>query len=141
MRLLVIAVLLAAGCGSNAPQPLVSQPRYVGTLNPAVTQQAIATTVCRTGWTATIRPSVAWTNALKRKQLPAGANPSAYEEDHRMPLELGGAPKDPANLTPILWKRARADDVWETRLHREVCSGTITLAQARAKISDVKHGE
>lgn len=55
-----------------------------------------------------------------------------------MPLELGGAPRDPKNLWPVLWDRARADDYWETRLHTELCAGEITLAQARAKITVVK---
>lgn len=58
-----------------------------------------------------------------------------------MPLELGGSPRDEANLRPIPAKRARADDVWETRLHKAVCDGSMTLAAARVKISQIKHVE
>ena len=60
-----------------------------------VTQATISKTVCVRGWTATIRPPTSYTNALKRAQLAewhyADQNPSHYEEDHLISLELGGA--------------------------------------------------
>jgi len=96
----------------------------IGALNPAVTQATVKTTVCRSGWTATIRPPASYTNTLKRRQLPKGADLKAYEEDHLIPLD-----------------RAKRDDVVETRLHRQLCAGTITLAQAQLAISQVKAGE
>jgi len=113
----------------------------IGALNPAVTQATVKATVCRPGWTATIRPPASYTNTLKRRQLPKGADLKAYEEDHLIPLALGGAPRDPANLRPIPLDRAKRDDVVETRLHRQLCAGTITLAQAQLAISQVKAGE
>lgn len=64
-----------------------------------------------------------------------------YEEDHLMPLALGGAPRDPANLRPVPIARAKSDDVWETRLHEQVCGGTMTLHAARVKISQIKADE
>ena len=127
-----LAALLAA-CSAPTPAGVESSPappapatvvtsapaapsRLIGRRNPAVTQATIRTTVCVPGWTAKIRPPASYTNALKIRQLhAAGLDPAAYEEDHLMPLALGGAPRDPANLKPILWKRARLDDVWETR--------------------------
>jgi hypothetical protein len=121
-----------------SPVPLVPSPRLIGRLNPAVTQKTLRTTVCTVGWTKTIRPPVSYTNALKRKQIPAGADPSAYEEDHLMPLELGGDPTNPKNLAPVLWKRARLDDAWETRLHKELCAGKVSLSQAQVTISMIK---
>ena len=40
-----------------------------GALNKTVTQDNIKTTVCKSGWTATIRPTVSYTNKLKDTQL------------------------------------------------------------------------
>jgi hypothetical protein len=144
------AALILAGLAACGPAPQARFPaappsptpaptvRLIGTLNPAVTQATIHGTVCVPGWTARIRPPAAWTTALKKRQLPAGTDPKAWEEDHVMPLGLGGAPKDPANLRPVPIARAKADDVWETRLHRQVCAGTLTLTDAQAKISAIK---
>jgi len=60
-----------------------------------VTQATISRTICVRGWTATIRPSSSYTSALKRARLAAwhyaDQNPSDYEEDHLISLELGGA--------------------------------------------------
>jgi hypothetical protein len=73
-------------------------------LNPDVTPATIRQTICVVGWTASIRPPSSYTSALKVEQLQqigfADQNPADYEEDHRMPLELGGAPSDPRNLSP-----------------------------------------
>lgn len=118
--------------------PPSPRPFLIGRLNPAVTESTVKTTVCKTGWTKSIRPSVTFTNAVKRQQLPPGASPAAYEEDHLMPLELGGAPRDPRNLWPVKWARARLDDAWETRLHKELCAGEVTLMQAQIQISTIK---
>lgn len=152
----IVALAVIAGCAQERagtgpsptePFPVVVtpvpaspevSPRRIGRLNPAVTQDTIATTVCVPGWAAKIRPPKSYTNALKRKQLPAGADPALYEEDHLMPLSLGGAPRDPKNLWPILWPRARLDDAWETRLHRELCAGKVSLSVAQTEISAVK---
>ena len=40
-----------------------------GVLNAAVSQATIAQTICRRGWTRTIRPPTTYTNALKVRQL------------------------------------------------------------------------
>ncbi len=45
---------------------------------------------------------------------------SDYEEDHMLPLELGGHPTDPANLWPQSWdgeNGAHAKDKLENKLH------------------------
>ena len=137
----IASILLASACSAPATPAPTPSPVLIGALNPAVTQASIRATVCRSGWTATIRPPASYTNTLKRRQLPKGADLKAYEEDHLIPLALGGAPRDPANLRPIPLDRAKRDDVVETRLHRQLCAGTITLAQARLAISQVKAGE
>ena len=57
----------------------------------------------------------------------ADENTADYEEDHIIPLELGGAPRDEANLRPEAWTAAHTKDATENRLHTEVCSGALTL--------------
>ncbi|MFD0327114.1 DUF3761 domain-containing protein [Streptacidiphilus monticola] len=129
-----------------ARPPRPSAHRLVlAALNPAVTQATIAATICAGGWTDTIRPSAAYTEQLKKAQLAAAhlpnQRPSAYEEDHIIPLELGGAPANPANLRPVPLTRATRDDRLENTLHDAVCSGAMTLATAQTKIAAAKAGE
>ena len=84
-----------------------------GVLNRDVTQATIRTTICRRGWTRTIRPPVSYTNDLKRKGLRRyglRGPPSAFQEDHLISLELGGHPSDPRNLWPEPYPRASAVD-------------------------------
>ena len=113
-----------------------------GAVNPAVTQVTIGMTICVSGWTRTVRPPTGYTNTLKLKQMTQYSEtgpPSAYEEDHLIPLELGGAPRDPRNLWPEPRPRANSVDQVENSLKRQVCTGAISLAGARAKISMLKH--
>jgi hypothetical protein len=113
-----------------------------GVLNPDVTQANIRTTICRSGWTRTVRPPVEYTNALKRRQMrrygEAGP-PSAYQEDHLISLELGGHPTDPRNLWPQPYPRAAAVDEIENELNAKVCSGALTLAAAQLEEAALKH--
>jgi hypothetical protein len=118
-----------------------------GMINKSVTQDNIATTVCKSGWTSTIRPTVTYTNKLKDTQLKTtyasyvkiwGAAASGYEEDHLISLQLGGDPSDPMNLwpQPYAGNGARKKDVVETALKRLVCAGTIKLKDAQKAILD-----
>jgi hypothetical protein len=68
--------------------------------------------------------------------------PSAYEEDHLIPLELGGAPRNPKNLWPEPRAQSRKSHPLETRLKRKVCRRQLTLASARLAIRKYKftHG-
>lgn len=113
----------------------------IGALNPNVTQATIRTTICVSGWTATVRPPASYTTALKLQQLKARHMPETaaqVEEDHMVALELGGSPTDPNNLWPEprvgAHASAGAKDLAENRLKREVCAGTITLAEAQLEI-------
>jgi hypothetical protein len=84
---------------------------------------------------------VSYTNALKIKQMPIyelGGSPALYEEDHLIPLELGGAPRNPKNLWPEPRTQARKSDPLETRLKRRVCKRSISLAAARIAIRRFK---
>lgn len=74
-----------------------------GALNPAVTQATIRQTICRSGWTASVRPPESITEPEKYASLAAygdAGSVSAYEYDHFVPLELCGATNDPGNLWP-----------------------------------------
>ncbi|MDC2953927.1 hypothetical protein PO587_05620 [Streptomyces gilvifuscus] len=116
-----------------------------GALDPAVTQSTIHYTICVRGWTAAVRPPSALTEQLKRRQLAASGvsdkNPAHYEEDHIIPLELGGAASDPANLRPVPVARARVDDRLENSLHRAVCAGSLTLPVAQTRVEEGKAAE
>lgn len=109
-----------------------------GATNPAVTQANIRSTICKPGWTATIRPPVSYTNTLKASQMAAYGDTgplSNWEEDHRVPLEVGGNPTDPANLWPEPWagtQGAHTKDAVENSVHRSICAGRITLAAGQA---------
>jgi hypothetical protein len=109
-----------------------------GVLNPAVTQSTIKRTVCRTGWTSTIRPPTSYTDPLKIQELRAygdgGKSPSGFELDHLISLELGGAPSDPRNLWPESHKNSYKKDGLENSLRAKVCAGSISLAKAQWRI-------
>jgi hypothetical protein len=100
-----------------------------------VTQKTIASTICVRGWTKTIRPPASYTNALKRQQLAAWGyadeEPTHYEEDHLISLELGGAPRAKNNLWPEPRSRAKKSDPRENAWHKQLCAGTLTVTQAQ----------
>ena len=113
-----------------------------GAADPRVTQATIGSTICVSGYTTTVRPPATYTNALKIDQMKAygftGA-PSDYEEDHLIPLEVGGDPRDPRNLWPeprrSIGGRAEDKDTVENALHADVCAGRISLAEAQRRIA------
>jgi hypothetical protein len=61
-------------------------------------------------------------------------SPSAYEEDHFIPLKFGGAPRNPKNLWPEPRAQSKLSDPLETQSKRKVCKGLMKLAKARATI-------
>jgi hypothetical protein len=135
-------VLLAPGHHHRTNAILADPTRTPGVLNPDVTQADIRSTICRHGWTETIRPPVSYTNALKTRQMRQYREPgsrSDYQEDHLISLELGGSPTDPRNLWPEPYPRATDVDKIENELNAEVCSGQLTLAQAQQREDDLKH--
>ena len=122
-----------------------------GAVNPNVTQSNISSTVCKRGWTSTIRPPLSVTEPQKFKSMTAYGISTAkgqaglYEYDHLISLELGGAPDGPLNLWPephsVLVNGQQEGsfikDSAENRLRSEVCAGKITLVQAQEAISTV----
>jgi len=110
-----------------------------GAHNPDVTEQTLDTTICKPGWTATVRPPSSYTTALKNDQkirygLGEMSN-TVIEEDHLIPLSLGGAVADPRNLWPEPRNGPRGAQVKNNMandLHRAVCTRAIRLPDARA---------
>jgi hypothetical protein len=51
-----------------------------------------------------------------------------------IPLELGGAPRNPKNLWPEPHSQSKLSDPLETQLKRKVCKGVMKLKKARAAI-------
>jgi hypothetical protein len=139
---------VAAPSPARTPVGLPDPKRTPGSINPNVTEDNMATTICKSGWTATVRPPSAYTSALKLVQIVeygySDRSPSRYQEDHLVPLEIGGAPRDPANLWPepndiVLPDGTEvgsdAKDNLENYLHRQVCAGTTPLGDAQRLIA------
>jgi len=147
--LLVTAAMLLFGVAYFKPHGSASKGLYAadfartpGVVNPDVTQTNLARTVCKHGWTRTVRPPTDYTNALKLKQMRdygVSGSPSQYQEDHLISLELGGHPTDPRNLWPEPYPRASELDTIENQLNGKVCSGELTLDEAQRQESEIKH--
>ena len=114
-----------------------------GSTNPAVTQANIQQTICKSGYTATIRPPASYTTKLKISQLAGDYKAfkdkatASYEEDHLISLEIGGNPTDPKNLwpEPYAGTGARIKDQIENKLHDLVCANKMPLATAQKLIA------
>jgi hypothetical protein len=151
MRCFLIAALAlvmlcgnACASGDEARRTWPDSFKTPGATNPKVTQANIKRTICRAGWTKTIRPPSSYTTALKRQQIEEyeyrDTKPGSYEEDHLISLQLGGDPHDPQNLWPQAYAGkcgARVKDVIETKLKRLVCAPnpTVTLEEAQQMIA------
>ena len=112
-----------------------------GAINTAVTEDNIGDTVCKIGFTKTIRPSESYTYSLKMRQLRSGYNLNGdtkagnYEEDHMVPLSVGGAPKDEKNLWPQprkIYPGAAEKDKLELLAWKKLCKREITLKEAQS---------
>jgi hypothetical protein len=139
-----IAALFVHRSTVGGPAVRADPTRTPGALNPDVTQANIKQTICVRGWTKTVRPPVEYTNALKVKQMRdygEVGDPSKFQEDHLISLELGGAPTDPRNLWPEPYPRASTVDTIENELNGKVCSGELSLADAQRKESALKHSD
>jgi hypothetical protein len=108
-----------------------------GSIDPDVTQADIGSTICKKGWTATVRPPEAQTERFKydvaypHYGTPAGER---TELDHLVPLELGGS-NDATNLWPEYPPSPNPKDKVEDALNHAVCDGKVSLARAQAAIA------
>jgi hypothetical protein len=146
----VLSAVVLAGCAEGLPWPWPLQfdppPAKVarplaqppGALNDAVTQANIRRTICNPSWIAATRPPAALLNEAKARLMKESAMPPAdaakYEVDFLVPLGLGGHPRKPENLwlQPVegTWG-VQTKDRLEAKLRHLVCSGEITLHEAR----------
>lgn len=130
-------VVLNAAQGLYLPDPHCTP----GAIDPAVTQANIGSTICRTGYTDTVRPPKEATAPLKRQSLAQYGQPSSptTEYDHLVSLELGGA-NAVSNLYPEPNRTGATDflnpkDAVEHDLNKAVCSGKIPLVAAQQAIA------
>ncbi len=129
MRILIFSLAI---CLQAAQLPPASAPGRVDSL---VTQENIKRTICRDHYTDSKRPPKYYTNKLKARDmrlLHLRGKMTDYEEDHRVPIEVGGDPRDPGNLWAQKWPEAKLKDRLETAVKKDVCAGTLTLKQGQA---------
>jgi hypothetical protein len=109
-----------------------------GAVDPAVTQGDLARTICHAGYSESVRPSESITEREKIASLKAYGDRKplhAYEYDHLVSLELGGARNDPRNLWPEPGASPNPKDSLENRLHTRVCDHQMSLAAAQRAIA------
>jgi hypothetical protein len=142
--LLPAALYLMTLGAAMAQQALPDPALTSGAVDPRVRQTNIDQTICVPGWGKSDRPPERYTEQIKRRQIEEYGYTnhylSSYEEDHLIPLELGGSPTDPKNLWPEPhvapggWGSRRKDSL-EDLLHRLVCEGRVPLAEAQQAIA------
>jgi hypothetical protein len=115
-----------------------------GKLNTKVRQANIKSTICRKSWVKKNSPPASFLNTLEKRQIReygyTDTDPEHYREDHLIPVDLGGAPRDEANLWPQPETAQMVDgssagaaiknDV-EAFLHTQVCAGKMMLSEAQ----------
>jgi hypothetical protein len=133
-------VVLGASAGDYLPDPHCTP----GATNPRVTQANLASTICRSGYTASIRPPESITGREKKASEAAygfKGKASTTEYDHLISLEIGGDPNSPLNLWPEPNKSGAAGidnpkDKVENTLNSLVCDavhGKAYLPLAKAQ--------
>lgn len=138
--LLVLVIFVTTALAGDLPDPTLTP----GAVMSEVTQDNIHQTICKKAtppektWSKAHRPPVSYTNKLKGEQLDQygyeDKEPAHYEEDHLVPLSIGGDPKSPQNLWPEPWDGqwgAHTQDRLETLMFRAVCSEYLTLQEAQ----------
>jgi hypothetical protein len=144
-------LILLAGCGSlpAGEDPAARWPapsfghgcvEHDGLPDPRCTPGAVRAgvtlaAICSHGYSRQVRPPESYTEPLKLAQISAynlPGPPSDYEEDHLVPLSIGGAPRNPANLWPEPRygpNNALQKDHLETWAARMACAGRVPLAR------------
>ena len=123
-----------AADGQTLPDPLCTP----GAISPKVTPDTLDNTICRTGYTKSIRPPREITAVEKQANAAAYGYTgplSGVEYDHLVPLELGGDPNDPRNLWVEPGTSPNPKDGVESQLHEMVCAGRVSLGTAQQAIA------
>ncbi len=108
-----------------------------GSIDPDVTAGNIRSTICKSGWTAKVRPPESQTEAFKFDvAYPHYGTPQSErtELDHLVPLELGGS-NDATNLWPEYPPTPNPKDKVEDALNAAVCEGRVSLTAAQDAIA------
>lgn len=137
-------VVINAAAGDYLPDPHCTP----GATNPRVTQKNLASTICKSGYTASIRPPENITSREKKaSEVSYGftGKASVTEYDHLISLEIGGDPNSPLNLWPEPNKASAAGinnpkDSVENKLKSLVCNAVhkkayLPLARAQYLIA------
>jgi len=148
-----LVAFLAAGAVLAADLP--NRGISPGAVDLAVTPENIATTICahsHPSWSKAHRPPASLTNRIKREQIRlygyADTDPRNYEEDHLVPISIGGLSysepefahitgRQAANLWPeprktiTQWSAEKKDEL-EYVLWKAVCHRDIGLREAQA---------
>jgi hypothetical protein len=155
-RLLIAAIILTIALTATHRRPQPAPPKSTqahqrcrgddglpdrrctpGAVREGVTLQAI----CGYDYSRSVRPPESYTEQLKLSQMRSYQLPgraSEYEEDHLVPLSIGGAPRDPANLWPEPRHgpyNAAEKDQLETWTARMACSRRIALARLQQEMA------
>lgn len=152
MALALVALVLVTGCAplaSSGDQASTRRPAFAsrrhcverhGLPDPGCTPGAIRAgvslaTICTFGYSPSVRPPESYTEPLKLRQMRAyglPGSPRDYEEDHLVPLSIGGAPRDPRNLWPEPRKgpnNAEQKDQLETWAAQTACARRMPLSR------------
>lgn len=122
--------------GSRDGQPTPDAKCTPGAINGEVNQNNINDTICKSGWTKTVRPPSSVTGKMKQASaLSYHLGDQKGEYDHLISLELGGAPDDPRNLWVQPGPIPNPKDAVENKLNAAVCSGLVPLATAQEAIA------
>lgn len=121
--------------GRPGSDPLPDPRCTPGVVSAAVTQEDLASTICRAGYSVSVRPPESLTEPFKRADFSAygvDAPLQGYELDHLVPLELGGS-SDTRNLWPELDDHpapgvANSKDLVEHALNHLVCRAVEGLS-------------
>ena len=125
----VLALTFAA---LTSPAGAVNATLTPGATNPAVTQVNVGSTICRSGYTKTVRNvSTLVKHAVYAEYGISRSAQRNYVIDHLIPLEVGGG-NDPRNLWPEAKTDAKVKDTLEAQMHAAVCNGSVSLADAQA---------
>jgi hypothetical protein len=127
----------AGTLGSRDGRPLPDPTCTPGAVNLAVNQGTVDDTICKSGWTKTVRPPTSKTNPMKAASARSSniAPGEKAEYEHLVSLELGGAPDDPRNLWVEPGTIPNPKDAVENKLNQAVCSGLIPPAMAQKAIA------
>lgn len=128
-------------------QPLPDVACTPGASNPKVTPATLSSTICRSGYTASIRPSTSITGPEKvanAKSYSFRGSLRDAEYDHLISLQLGGDPNDPRNLwvqPPSPGHRPGSGvyndkDKVENKLKAAICDGRVSLSAAQSAIAN-----